>query len=139
MPVKGWGARLRQLRKGVNQDVFAAQLGEGWNTRSIGMYEKEQRSPNLVQLIRLQGLTGCSLDWIATGEGVPVPEGTVPDEVRRQLEGELAAVWEDLQGGSPDETSRLIVHYLFTRLKFLMKEYQSRTDVGEQAKERSHG
>jgi transcriptional regulator with XRE-family HTH domain len=68
--VIGWGARIRETVKGLRgfkYDDAASVLGRHKST--IFDYEKEVRAPDIAMLIRLQELSGVSIDWLATGKG----------------------------------------------------------------------
>jgi transcriptional regulator with XRE-family HTH domain len=60
------GHRIREIRGfDLSQTEFAKRLGIG--QQQLSNYEKGKSAPTLEILVRLQAISGRSLDWIVNG------------------------------------------------------------------------
>jgi len=85
----GTGERLRLIRGYQSQTDFAARIGI--NHLDYARFESEERSPELDLLIRLKCTTGCSLDWLASGqspEDAPAIDADALAGIIRSIESE---------------------------------------------------
>lgn len=104
------GQRLAEARKGQTQAVFAARLGI--DTKTLGFYERGIRPPPLETLIRVQQLTGISLDWIATG--TEQAGGPIDVDIIRQV---IQVVEEETPEIDATSKARLISRLYNDRIK----------------------
>ncbi|MVA55285.1 XRE family transcriptional regulator [Agrobacterium vitis] len=63
----GLGARLAQIRKGMDRREFAESIGV--NDGTLGNYERGDRSPDWSFLATLQREKHVNLNWLFTGQG----------------------------------------------------------------------
>ncbi|TWD54449.1 phage repressor protein C with HTH and peptisase S24 domain [Agrobacterium vitis] len=63
----GLGARLAELRKGMDRREFAESIGV--NDGTLGNYERGDRSPDWAFLATLQREKNINLNWLFTGQG----------------------------------------------------------------------
>lgn len=105
-----FGQRLRAVRGGRTQAVFAATLGI--DPKTLGLYERGERWPDLGLLIRIRLLTGADLNGLATGE-IPAT-GPIDKEV---LAGIIQAVEEETPGIDPQAKAKLISRLYSNRIK----------------------
>ena len=117
--LRGWGERLQIARGRLSQDKFISELGEGWNRRSLSNYENELSPIDIERLIRLREVTGCSIDWIAVGDGTHRPIEDVPDYVVRQLVKELIEGDVMFEGQDSETKYRMIVDFVLSRARYL--------------------
>lgn len=69
------GCRIRNIRGKESRAAFAQKLGVG--TTTLQRYENDERSPELDFLIRLQDITGYSLDYLVYGKESALPSDEV--------------------------------------------------------------
>lgn len=74
--VEGVGDRLRGLRGDMSQADFGELLGVSLSTWR--RYEAGERPPDAEALLKLHLLKGIDLHWLLTGNGQPVPKGSMP-------------------------------------------------------------
>lgn len=89
----GTGERLRLIRGYQSSAAFAVSLGVSDDV--YRRFESEESSPDLDFLIRLKFATGCSLDWLASGQDsdhIPSIDTEILADVIRSVEGEAAGL-----------------------------------------------
>ena len=64
------GQRIFAIRGKESRKVFADKTGVG--TATLQRYENDERSPDISFLIKLQEMTGYSLDYLVHGRNVSV-------------------------------------------------------------------
>ncbi|MBS9780895.1 MAG: helix-turn-helix transcriptional regulator [Gammaproteobacteria bacterium] len=64
--MKNIGKRILELRGKTSRRVFAEQLGIG--TATLQRYEGGERLPDVDFAIKMQEITGCSLDYLIQGK-----------------------------------------------------------------------
>jgi len=63
------GKRIRELRAGTTQQVFAKKLGIPY--QNLGEYERGVTQPGAKNLLNIAAVTGCNLNWLLAGQGDP--------------------------------------------------------------------
>ncbi len=111
---KAWGQRLKALRGDFTQRQFAAQIGV--SLTSYVEYEKEARAPTLETLIRLQEVTGASLDWLAAGHS------TEPNLNVQVLEGVIEAIELEVPDIDAKSRAKLVLLLYKDRMKAISSE-----------------
>ena len=104
------GQRLREARGNASLLTFSAQVGS--NKTSWANYESGKQAPDLHLLIRVQALTGISLDWLATGEGKP----SAPIDAEA-LTGIVRAIEAETPNIDADSKAKLILRFYEDRQK----------------------
>lgn len=77
------GSHIRNLRGKESRSSFSERLEIG--TTTLQRYENNERSPDIDFLIRLQRITGYSLDYLVYGKetSIPADEALIIDKFRQ--------------------------------------------------------
>ena len=127
--MRGWGARIKatvKLISGFRYDDSQAQLGRHKST--VFEYEKEARAPDLEFLLRLQQLSGVSIDWIASGIG-PQIGGVDRPKLRTAIMGAMQIVETARAQGkrpyTPDEIGAFVADIYESMIKNPIDDYNT--------------
>ena len=99
----GTGERLRLIRGHQSQIDFAARIG--LNQLDYAKFESEESSPGLDLLVRLKLATGCSLDWLASGQ----EPGNMPAIDAEVLAGIIRGIECETPKLDPETKAKLVL------------------------------
>jgi transcriptional regulator with XRE-family HTH domain len=107
---ESFGQRLRQTRGSRTQAVFAALLGI--DPKTLGLYERGERWPDMSLLIRLKEIATVDLNWLALG--VHEVSGQINTSV---LLAVIQAIEEETPEIDPQSKAKLISRLYSDRIK----------------------
>lgn len=70
--MKNIGKRILELRGKTSRKVFSEELGIG--TSTLQRYESGERPPDISFVLKLQEVTGCTLDYLIKGGDTDCPK-----------------------------------------------------------------
>lgn len=128
------GERIDSLVPVRQRGKFAAQLGISKQT--LQNYVEGKRAPQVETLIRLQQLTGVSIDWLLTGAGgLEIGEAAIGESDKLELEKDVGEIIDRVPHASSAELGILIVRQFLAKLEIFRMQSITKGDEAHKLKQ----